>query len=404
MTIATGVNKEVAIKEEAAWSVAPGITSPPAQLMRRVSFDLDMERRAFESQEQRPDLQVADMRLGTKMPRGTLRGEVSCATYASLWEAILRTRFAAGPTTGAQTNIQAQASPAGFVRASGSFLSDGFKVGQLVRVSGFTTTGAANNDKNFRIIAVTATDMLVAGTVVAQAAGDNVTIAVPGKIASIPHVKSEQLDLSYSIENWWSDLGVSELFTGVKWSSGRLRVPAEGMCEFEFVAMARDKVRSSDRYFTNPTDVEDTAILSSMTGKIRVNGVDRDTITNFELAVEGNYQAPAVAFSNLVPDIIEGRARVSGTMTALYDDDDLAALFEEETETSIQILLTDGSEEDADAIVIDLPRVKLGGARKNDTEQAIAQTVPFTALIKTQGSGDGTAYERTTITMTDTAL
>src|SRR5690606_12332989 len=130
-------------------------------------------------------------------------------------------------TTGVQTNIQAQASPAGFVRASGSFLSDGFKVGQLVRVSGFTTTGADNNDKNFRIIAVTATDMLVAGTVVAQAAGDSVTIAVPGKIASIPHVKSEQLDLSFSIENWWSDLGVSELFTGVKWSSGRLRVPAE---------------------------------------------------------------------------------------------------------------------------------------------------------------------------------
>lgn len=408
MTISTGVNKEVAYKEEAVWGTAPGITSPAAQLIRRVSFDLDMERRSFESREVRPDLQVADMRLGTKMPRGTLVGELSCGTYADWIGAVLRRRFAAGATTSAQTNISAQASPAAFLRASGSFLTDGFKIGDIVTPTGFTGAGADNNGKRFRVTGVAALTLSVATsdseTIDAVAAGDSVTIAVAGQKTYIPAAKSDQLDLSYSIENWFGDITKSELFTGVKWGSMRVRVPASGMAEIEFSAMARNKTRANSRYFTSPLDVSDTPILASPTGKIRLAGEDRLTVTALDFAIEANYQAPEVAGSLYVPDIIEGRARITGNMTVLFEDDDIAALFENETETDLQVYLTESESQSDDGIQFVMNRIKLGGARKSDGEQALSQTIPFTGLIKTEGSGAGTAYDRTTIAVIDTSL
>jgi hypothetical protein len=49
-----------------------------------------------------------------------------------------------------------------------------------------------------------------------------------------------------------------------------------------------------------------------------------------------------------------------------------------------------------------LPRIKLGGASKNDGESGIVQTIPFTALFNSAG-GSGTTTEQTTIVVQDSA-
>src|SRR5687768_14914975 len=65
------------------------------------------------------------------------------------------TAMPAAPTTGSTT---LEATATGYRRAAGSFVTNGFKIGQQVTASGFAT--AANNGRS-TIIAVTATDLTV---------------------------------------------------------------------------------------------------------------------------------------------------------------------------------------------------------------------------------------------------
>jgi collagen type VII alpha len=85
-------------------------------------------------------------------------------------------------TTGAQTNISfVNGAPATIHRTSGSFLTDGFTNGVL-----FTVSGAANagNNKSFTVQTVTATDLtlILADTVVPEAAGNSITIVTKEKL------------------------------------------------------------------------------------------------------------------------------------------------------------------------------------------------------------------------------
>jgi hypothetical protein len=54
----------------------------------------------------------------------------------------------------------------------------------------------------------------------------------------------------------------------------------------------------------------------------------------------------------------------------------------------------------ADFIGIAIPRLKVGGAAKNDSEGGLVQTLPFQALLNVNG-GTGIATERPTICIQD---
>ena len=59
----------------------------------------------------------------------------------------------------------------------------------------------------------------------------------------------------------------------------------------------------------------------------------------------------------------------------------------------------------ADFIAINMSRVKVGGASKDDGEKEIIQTLPFTALLDTAG-GTATTEDtlKTTISIQDSAV
>ncbi len=69
----------------------------------------------------------------------------------------MRSAFATAATTGAVTTIGLNATTRTISRSTGSFITDGFKVGDIVRATGFVAS--ANNNKNLRITAVAALSM-----------------------------------------------------------------------------------------------------------------------------------------------------------------------------------------------------------------------------------------------------
>lgn len=405
--IATGVNKQVKYKVESAWGTVPAAAT--SQALRRVTSDLDLTKEVYESNEIRTDYQVADMRHGSRSVGGTINGELSPGTYKDFMAAALRQAWQTQVTTGAiitVTSAVTSGAAGTFTRSAGSFFTDGFKIGQVVQWSGFATTGVPNNAHNFYITALTATvmtgTMLDGVAVGAKAAGDSVTGVTVGKFASAP--LTGHTDLSYSIEHYYSDLVLSEVFSGCKVSQIDVQLPATGMATCGVGFMGKDITTASAEYFTSPTAQTTTGILAAVNGAIYVAGVVVANITGMNFTINGNMTGGAVVGSNTKPDIFEGRIQVSGQITAFFESATLRDLFINETLASINCVFTTANTAAADFVAFSFPSVKIGGAKKDDGDKGLIQTLPFTALLNSTG-GTATTLStlKTTLTIQDSA-
>lgn len=407
MTIAVGVNKQVKYKVEATWGTVPAAGS--AQLLRRVTSDIDLTKDVYESNEIRTDYQVADVRHGSRSVTGTLNGELSPGTYKDFMAAALRQAFQTQVTTGAIITVTAAVTTGAagtFTRSAGSYFTDGFKIGQVVQWSGFSTTGVPNNAHNFYITALTATimtgTMLDAVAVGAKIAGDSVTCVTIGKFASAP--LTSHTDLSYSIEHFYSDITLSEVFSGCKVSQIDVQLPATGMATIGIGFMGKDITTASAEYFTSPTAQSTTGVLAAVNGAVYVAGAAVANITGMNFTINGNMKGEAVVGSNTKPDIFEGKIQVSGQITAFFESATLRDLFINETLASINCVFTTANTAAADFVAFSFPSVKLGGAKKDDGDKGLIQTLPFTALLNSTG-GTATTLStlKTTLTIQDSA-
>lgn len=404
MALAQGVKKEVRVKKEVTFGTAPGASG--ANLMRRVESSFDIVKDTYESAEIVTHQQVGDFRHGARRVEGTLTGELSPTSYQIFMEAMLRKAFAAGGTTGAQTNITAAAGPPGtFTRAAGSYLTDGFKVGDVVRWTGWTTGGVANNARNYRITVLTATVMTVTGTgdevVAAKASGDSVTCTVQGKKCFTPD--TGQTNDSLAIEQWFPDITVSELYRGLRLRSMQVSLPATGLARISFGFLGQDVTTATSQYYTSPTAAATTGLVAAVSGNLRIAGVDYATVTGLEFTVDTEASGLQVVGANITPDVFVGRLRARGQMTVAFENAVLRDLFLNETEADIHAYFRLTSAINSDFLSFYLPRVKAGGAQKSDGEQSLIQTIPFVGLYKGTG-GTGTDSEKTTFVIQDSLL
>jgi hypothetical protein len=410
MTIASGIETIVSYKKETPpGTIATGGAGGTA--FRRTSLELNIEKETYQSSEKASHGQIQDFRHGVRRAPGTLSGDLSPLTYAPFMAAVLGKDFATGATTGALTNVTAAATaPGTFTRAAGSFLTDGFKIGDVVRWTGWTTTATGNNSRNYRITNLTATVMTV-GTaatgavgmpeaVLAKAAGDSVTCTVVGKKSWIP-TTGRTFD-AYTFEKWFPDIAQSERYYGVRLSGMRIQLPASGNATVQFTLIGKDVATGASQYFTSPTAETTTGINASIDGYLRAAGGDIALATGMDLTIDLGITGDPVVGSNTIPAFFKGRANVTGTMTAYFEDATLRDAFFNETEVSLYVMLRTGSGIAADFLNLALGRVKLSGSSKTDPDGGIIQTIPFQALLNTAG-GTGIAHELTTISIQDSA-
>lgn len=404
MAIAKGIAKTVAIKKEASFGALPG--TGDAQLLRHVQSTVNLTKDTYQAAEKRPDYQVSDFRHGTQRVGGNIEGELSLSTYSLLLGAALRKDWAAGATSGgsALTNVTAAAGPPGtFTRDAGSWITDGFRVGDVVRWTGWTTDGEDNNAKNFRITALSATVMTVAESVAAKAAGDEVTVAVPGSKVWVPG--SGHTNDSFAIQHHFADIDTVELFLGCMVNQINLGLPPTGLATFTAAMLGQRMLDDPNGngeapYFVTPSAVTNTPIMAAVNGSLRLGGEDIAVVTNLEMQIVGNITGDPVIGSDFLPELFPGRVVVSGTLSAYYTDGDLTRDFINETELSLIAMLEAGGEAPRDFLNIILPRIKLGGGEKDDGEKGLVQTVPFQALLRS----DESAWDQTTIAIQDSTL
>jgi hypothetical protein len=402
MPQATGLFKQVSIKREIVYGTVPAAAA--AQLLRRVSSTVDLSKDVYQSNEIRStDLQVADYRHGVRRIKGAITGELSPKTYSDILSAIVKRDFTAGASAAAASVTIAGAPGAYTVtRAAGSYLTDGFKVGDVIRLS-VGALNAANISKNLMITALTATvatcTVLNSSALVAEGPVTGVTIAVPGKKTFIP--PSAQTDISFAIEHWYGDIGQSEVFSGVKFNKASISLPPTGMATIALDVLGKDITTAAARYFTAPTAIPGTGVVAAVNGVLLVNGVAQTVVTGLQFAIDPVFSGDPVVGSNTIPNQFAGMVMVSGQFTAYFTDATLRDLFVNETESSLAVALTTDNTGAADVLAFVLPRIKVGGQQKSDGTGGIVQTFPFQALYNING-GAGVATEQTTISIQDT--
>lgn len=411
MTIATGVQKKVAYKKESTFGVDPGTGS--AQYLRRVTNDIDLDKDTYKSNQINPSYQVRDFRHGMRKIGGGNKDELSCTTYKDWFAAILRKAFAAGVTTGALTTLSSTApvgvTPGFITRSSGSFLTDGFKVGDAITMTGWATTMVGANSRTYFILALTATVMTIIEltgiantTLVTKAAGDSVTIVASCSKSYMP--ATGQTNDSFTIENFYSDITQSERFNGCRISALDLELPSTGMATADWTVMGQNAVSASSQYYVTPTAATTTGILAAVNGRLAYSGGLSGLVTSVSLKVDAGMTTGSVVGSNQTPDVFVGGFGLSGQL-GLYFQDGVARddFWLENTPTLIVAMASDNNAVPSSYMLINMPKIKLGSFKRDDGMKGLIGTASFTALENVAG-GAGLATEGTTMSVQDSTF
>jgi hypothetical protein len=409
MTIfATGVTTRVSYEKETVWGVAPAAGS--AQQLSRITFDSDLARATQESDELDTTYQVRDILVGMRKSTSMLKARLAGKKLAPFIAAALRQAFATGPTTGAVITISA-ATGAGphFHRTAGSFIADGFKVGMVISPAGFSGAGVGNNGGRWKLTVLTATDMTVANidgtapTIATEAAGASVTVSTPGQIAYVP--MTAQTADSFAFEEYIQGIAVpySWLSTGQCVNTVDIGVAKDQFISADFGFIGMDRVKNqggSAPYYTTPAAPLTNKLLTTVSGSLRMNGVEIGYLSDYKLKIDGGIETLDPVFSSLAQGKAPGRVKTSGTFSAYLPDSSFADAFEAQTEMALYSYMTGPLGAAGDILAMGQPRVVLQSVKKSDAEKGIIQAATFHGKLFDAGTG----IEQTTMWVQDTAM
>ena len=382
MAISKGTSKQVGYKKETTWGVLAGAAS--GKLLRRVTASFNLVKEAYESGEIRTDRQIADFRHGVRSAEGSLNGELSPASYADFMGSIVGRDFTTAPSSSsASITIAVAGSLYTVTRATGDFLTDGFKVGQVVRLTG-AGLNVANSAKNLLIAAISSTVLTVkvvnTSALVAEGPIAAVTVAAIGKTTFVP--SSGHTDQSYTVEEFYADIAQSEVYTGMKLNSMAVQLPATGLTTIDFGFAGKDLTQSgTSQYFTAPTAQGSNGIFAAVNGVMLVDGAPVALVTSADFSVERATENATTVGSNSVAEIFTGRIRVTGNMSVYFQDAAFRTYFDAETPVSVVLTLTSDSSATSNFVTFTLPKVKLGSFTKDDGELGVVASASFQALL-----------------------
>lgn len=400
MATASGINKIVSYKKETAFGELPSPTTG-GQTIRRVSSTFNLTKETYQSEEIRTDYQLVDFRHGVRAVEGSLSGELSAGTYADfLASALARNWTAATPSALGSTTIASVGGTYTITRTTGSWLTDAVRVGSVIRLTGFAT---ANNDANLLIIALTATVATVVAlnsvALTPETVASGGAFTATGKTTYAP--TTGHTDDSYTFEEWYADIGQSEVTVGNKVNTVGIALPATGLTTIDLAFMGQDlKQRGTSQFFTSPTAQGTSGIFAAVNGALIVNGAPVALVTGANFNINRNMTSEAVVGSNIRPEIYEGRIIVDGDFTTLFQDGTFAGYFDEETEISLVVALTANSLPNSEFMSFTIPRLKLSTDTKDDGEKGIVSSNSFQALKGTGANG----FEATTLMIQDSTL
>jgi Phage tail tube protein len=376
-------NVVVAYKPEGTFGVkAAG--GAGAKVFRLNGGGLGLDRALIQSNELRSDLRSSAARYGSRNVNGGYPADLSVGTFDELIEAAFRSTWTAASAITAATFTTLTPAANTFTAASGSFLTQGFRVGQVVRRTGSAIAG--NNGRNIRVVGVTTSVLTVAETLTGGAADATGSLDIQKRIIQAPSIVKR----SFTFEEYEKDVDGSEIFVGAKISSLHLSGGPDAMAIIEFGIVGADGEVLDDTtspYFTGP--VATTSIgLTLADAKIRFGGEDVAVLSAFDATLDNRQGGQAVIGGGVTPEIFEGSSTLAGSISGIRRNLTNITRYLAESPLELHVLLTEPGAEPKPYFSLFLPNIKLGRPTKQyGSGSAMIETMPFTGSNKDATTG-----------------
>lgn len=361
-------------------------TSPTWLPLRYTKGGMVLTKDSMQSAELDGSREVADIRLGSGSTSGDIEVELSYGSYNDLLEAAL------GGTWTSQsdvTSVTCDIVPAGnhFLRSTGSFVTDGFKPGDLIRVTG---PASSVNKQLYVIQAVTALRIYVsapATTLVAESAV-SCTFKRPYKL------EVGTTRRSFSILTHYADAdggaGEYHITRGVEITGYSFNVAVNSNITGKFstigLTYSPNEALPSGSTFGSTTK---TTVYANVDGVILdvSSGTSYSTdpigyLTSLDIKLDNAASAQYVLNNDSVGFIERGRANNTLSMSAFFFDSTLLNKFVAEEESAIAVAAIS----DSGANCMRFGRiVYTSGAPEIAGEGSITQSLEAQALKGTAG-------------------
>lgn len=403
MTVAQGVQKITVVKAQTGLGVPASGTG--GQALRRVTSIAKEVRATYENNEIVQHQQSTGVNLGTASTDWQFDGLLSPGTYSTLLAALIRKVFTATAAIASASFTIAGTNPNFTItRAAGSYLTDGVKIGDVVRITAGTYANPVNRDNNCLVVGVAALviNVITVNNTVLIAEGPiaTSTMTVIGKKALAP--LTGHTDTLFTLEEWYQDLVKSETFPDMRIGKCDIGIPASGNATIKLASQGLGvRTMGAAQVLTTPTAATTFPVLTGVRGVLAVNGAEILTVTGVSFSIDAQLSAEGpVVGSNFAPDMARGRIKVSGQFTGLFDGTTFSTLYHNETLTSLVALMTTDNTNNADFVSFSMSAIKLTGDTPDDGEKAIIRTYPFTAQLNAAG-GAALASDMTVLTIQD---
>jgi hypothetical protein len=395
-----GIYKQIVYKKQTA--LGTPASGSGGQILRRETGTFSKKKDTYSANEMVSHQQHTGDTFGVGRTDGSIAGVLSPDTYSDLLASLLRKDLVAtAAVTGLSITI-AGAGPFTLTRGTGSWLTDGVKIGDVGRLTAGTFTGVAR-DINVIVTNVTATVLTVVvpngKTLAAQGPVASATFTVMGRKTWTP-ISGQTKDW-YTFEEWFSDASLSRLWPDTMVASAEISIPATGNVAITLSTLGLSRSKGAVQVLTTPTVETTTGILAAANSYIMVNGARTLIATSMTFTIDSQDEhGEPVIGSNAISDVVLGSIKVSGTFTLVHNDESTSNLFDNETAINIVAAVFMDNSDTADFVSFVMPRVKVFGDDIDDGKKQLVATYPFTAEINGSG-GPALANLATTLSMQD---
>jgi hypothetical protein len=360
----------------------PGVLNITLSTLRATSREINNERDTLESEEVRADRQKSDVRHGFNQVVGSPGYELSTESYDDF------IRFAMSgdwitPVSGTTGNVGITGATPGagtatIDRASGSWIDQGFRPGEMIITSGFANSA---NNRLWTITAVTALTLEVydpQDEAVTEAAAGGPAITYAG----------ERIDIgttlrTFTMEQRFNDIDQYIAFRGVAVNEWSMTVSPESIVggAWSLLGMSGTDMTQVPLTVEDPRLPPTTTPLAAFDGLMFEGGENIALATSFDFTLSNNRQLEGVVGSKFSPAVFEGQAVITGNLTFYLRDDAIYTKFYNEIETSIYLRMSAPDDENEFINVI-MPRVKyLTGAMDPPPEGPVPLSMDYQALV-----------------------
>lgn len=168
----------------------------------------------------------------------------------------------------------------------------------------------------------------------------------------------------FSIEDYAADIDQARLFTGMTVSTLGISMAPNQMVATTFGMVGKDMTISQTQKTLNASSTN--APFDAYSGSIGIGAIGTGTpssvavVTGIDFTLENSYAPTFVIGSDSAPSLEYGRAEVSGTISAYFEDAALINRFLNETETGVQVIVNDPT--GSNPYTFKFPRCKINSA------------------------------------------